>query len=180
MSQLFASWAAVCVAMASDRISSVFVAAFQQFRERAMTCWHFLICSSACPGGGILSTSRPASVILSMVGSMARLSALGGPGDFVASPSSIKPASRSAGKPCPIISTGMVMPCWTASARILSARRSSGAIGLLPFHVQAGAQPGLSATDARWPLPAMQIVVRQNLPIATIRSPPRQNAHGGF
>jgi hypothetical protein len=44
----------------------------------------------------------------------------------------------------------MVMPCWTASARILSARRCSGAIRLLSFHIQAGAQPGLSATDAHW------------------------------
>ena len=38
----------------------------------------------------------------------------------------------------------------------------------------------LSVTGAHWPLPVMQIFVRQNLPIATIRLPQRQNAHAGF
>jgi hypothetical protein len=50
----------------------------------------------------------------------------------------------------------------------------------LSFPLSGGSATGLSATDARWPLPAMQIVVRQNLPVATIRLPPRQNAHEGF
>src|SRR6267378_347381 len=45
------------------------------------------------------------------------------------------------------------------------------------FSLSGGSATGLSATDAHWPLPVMQIVVRQNLPIAANRSRPRQNAH---
>src|SRR6202040_2581458 len=83
-----------------------------------------------------------------MVASIVWLPALTVSVDIVASPSRVRPASRSAEKPCAIIRTKTGPPRCPASARIFSARPSWGVMRPRSLSFSGGSATGLSATDA--------------------------------